>query len=139
MLYLTGLELLGEGSDGSANSSSSSNNGAALALPLWAFRFNRSAGSPNLHLFNVTLELPLPEFSLLLVALRSQGGASVFATNETTQPASFLYAGMQVRAHTGTDNNWMNGLYKVGCPVLIRGVLIKGPGIGLGRCRDCSG
>ena len=107
MLYLTGLELLGEGSDGSANSSSSSNNGAALALPLWAFRFNRSAGSPNLHLFNVTLELPLPEYSLLLDGLLSQGGASLFATNGT-QSTSFIFAGMQVRAHTGAKKNGNN-------------------------------
>ena len=72
---MTGLEPPGDGS----SSSNSSSNAASLSLPLWAFRFNRSAGSPNLHLYNVTLLLSLSEFSLLLEALSTQaageGGA----------------------------------------------------------------
>ena len=117
---MAGLEPLGGGGSGSSNGSSSSNSSdvssaASLALPLWAFHFNRTSGSPNLHLYNVTIELPVSEFSLLLAGLSTQAGgaggtggappsrrallAADNAGGNGTNPLSFIVAGFQVRSH----------------------------------------
>ena len=71
-LCLMGLErpVVSSGS----NSSSNSSDGTQLSLPLWAFQFNRSSGSPSVTLYNVTLMLPQEEFRLLLAGLPAGSG-----------------------------------------------------------------
>ena len=70
-LWMTGLErpMVSSGS-----SSRNSSDGTQLSLPLWAFQFNRSSGSPSVTLYNVTLTLPQEEFRLLLLGLTAGPG-----------------------------------------------------------------
>ena len=67
-LCLTGLE------QPVVSSGSNSSDGTQLSLPLWAFQFNRSSGSPSVTLYNVTLMLPQEEFRLLLAGLPAGQG-----------------------------------------------------------------
>ena len=77
-LYIYDLHLIGlERPVGS--SSSSSGDGTQLSLPLWAFHFNRSSGSPSVTLHNVTLTLPQEEFRLLLAGLPAGPGPAAAA------------------------------------------------------------
>ena len=72
-VYIYDLQLIGL--ERPVDSSSSwSGDGTQLSLPLWAFHFNRSSGSPSVTLHNVTLTLPQVEFRLLLAGLPAGPG-----------------------------------------------------------------
>ena len=87
-VYLAHLHLMGlerptakflSSNNGSSSSSSSNEDdlGFNLTLPLWAFQFNRSAGSrPRVTLRNVSLTLLREDFRLLLAGL-SAGDAGL--------------------------------------------------------------
>ena len=75
-VYIYDLSLIGleRPAVSSSSNSSSSGDGTQLSLPLWAFQFNRSSGSPSVTLYNVTLILPKEEFRLLLAGLPAGPG-----------------------------------------------------------------
>ena len=71
-IQITGLEAA---YSSSSNGSSGTLQGTPLALPLWAFQFNRSTCNASVILHNVTLTLPQVEFQLLLAGLPAAVGA----------------------------------------------------------------
>ena len=92
-LHLTGLApLLASGTRDSSSGSSSGNSGSGdlLALPLWAFRFNRCPNcSTGIWLHNVSLTLPVEEYSLLLASLTA---AAEPGSEADPLPAGLSYA-----------------------------------------------
>ena len=94
-LHLTGLApLLASGTRDSSSGSSSGNSGSGdlLALPLWAFRFNRCPNcSAGVWLHNVSLTLPMKEYSLLLASLPSTAGLGLPVT-DPIMPTGLTYA-----------------------------------------------
>ena len=88
-LHLTGLEPRLDPL--AANNSSVSD--TPLALPLWAFQFDRTPGNaPSLHLYNVSLTLPHQEFQLLLAGLPTASGPA----GQQQQQHRALLAGTEV-------------------------------------------
>ena len=76
----------------SGSSSSSSGSGDLFALPLWAFRFNRCPKcSACVWLHNVSLTLPMKEYSLLLASLPATAGPGLPVT-DPIMPAGLTYA-----------------------------------------------
>ena len=96
-VYIYNLSLIGleRPVDSSSGSSSWSGDGTQLSLPLWAFHFNRSSGSPSVTLHNVTLTLPQEEFRLLLASLPAGPGPGAAGGQYA------LLAGLQLTVHGG--------------------------------------
>ena len=96
-LHLTGLApLLASGTLGDHSSrGNSSGSGDLLALPLWAFEFNRCPSCrAGVWLQNVSLTLPMEEYSLLLASLTAAA-----KPGPATDPMPTGLSYMQVSAH----------------------------------------
>ena len=92
LLALDTLDDFNSGRGNRSGSSGSSGSGDLLALPLWAFRFNRCPKcSACVWLHNVSLTLPMKEYSLLLASLPATAGPGLPVT-DPIMPAGLTYA-----------------------------------------------
>ena len=96
-LHLTGLEPRLDPL--AANNSSVSD--TPLALPLWAFQFDRTPGNtPSVHLYNVSLTLPHREFQLLLAGLPAASGSA--GQQQQALPVGVEVGGLHLQVRTRT-------------------------------------